>query len=212
VTDFMKIYDSAFSPNSRKVRAVVYELGVQAEFQPVNLFNGEARAPAFLALNPNALVPVMVDGDFVLWESNAIVGYLAHGTPLMPIERRERSEVDRWNAWHLAHISPAIWKVAFERLIKPMLGQMAPDASAIELGASEFTRHTRVLETSIVNREYVAGRLSVADFVLASMYSIAAMAGLDTTAFPRVHAWLDRVLARPSMKRALADAEAAMAR
>ena len=143
----MKIYDSAFSPNSRKVRAVVYELGLEAEFMPVNLFNGEARGPAFLALNPNALVPVLVDGDFVFWESNAIVGYLAHGTPLMPSQRRERAEVDRWNAWHLAHIAPAIWKVAFERCIRPMIDQGPLDTSMIELGTADYTRLTGVLET-----------------------------------------------------------------
>jgi glutathione S-transferase len=80
----MKIHDFPFSPNCRKVRAVVYELGLEVEFLPVSLFRGASRTPEFLAINPNGRVPVLVDGDFVLWESNAIVSYLAHGTPLLP--------------------------------------------------------------------------------------------------------------------------------
>jgi glutathione S-transferase len=96
----MKIYDFALSPNCRKVRAIVYELGLTPEFVPVRLFKNEQRRPEFVGLNPNAKVPILVDGDFVLWESNAICAYLANGTNLLPTGRRERAEVDRWNSWH----------------------------------------------------------------------------------------------------------------
>ena len=68
----MKLYDFAFSPNSRKVRAVAYELGIPLDHHPVDLLKGAQHSPAFLALNPNGRVPVLVDGDFVLWESIAI--------------------------------------------------------------------------------------------------------------------------------------------
>ena len=202
----MKIYDSPFSPNCRKVRAVVHELGLDVDLIPVNLFKGENRAPGFVAVNPNACVPVLVDGDFVLWESNAIVAYLAHGSPLLPTELRARAEVDRWNAWHLAHIGPAIWKVAFERYLKPRLGQGEPDPLAVELGSADYRRYTSVLETSLGDREFVAGKLSIADFVLAPMYALASTVGLETARFPKVDAWLGRLLGRPSLKRALADA------
>jgi glutathione S-transferase len=208
----MKIYDFPLSPNCRKVRAIVYELGLKPEFLPVNLFRGEQREASLVALNPNARVPVLVDGDFVLWESNAIAGYLAAGSPLLPAAARERADVERWTDWQLSHLGPAIGKVAFQRFVKPLTGQGQPDAKIVEEGSADYAKFTAVLEASLGNKEYVAGRLSIADFILASMFSIAATAGLETAPFPRVNAWLGRILARDSMKRALADAQAAMPR
>jgi glutathione S-transferase len=208
----MKIYDFPFSPNCRKVRAIVYELGLAPEFVPVDLFKGEQRKPDLLALNENGKVPVLVDGDFVLWESNAIARYLANGSTLLPTNTRERADVERWSDWQLAHLGPAIGKVAFQRLVKPMTGQGQPDPKIIEEGIAEYTRFAGVLDGSLGQKEYVAGRLSIADFILASMFSIAATAGLEAAPFPKVNAWLGRVLARESMRRALADAQAAVRR
>jgi glutathione S-transferase len=208
----MKIYDFPLSPNCRKVRAVVYELGLTPEFVPVNLFKGEQRNPEIVALNPNAKAPILVDGDFVLWESNAIAGYLASGSFLLPTAARDRAEVERWCDWQLAHLGPAIGKVAFQRLVKPMTGQGQPDAKVVEEGTAEYARFAGVLDASLGNRECVAGRLSIADFILASVFSIAATVGLEAAPFPKVNAWLGRILARDSMRRALADAQAAMPR
>lgn len=208
----MRIYDFPLSPNCRKVRAVVYELGLEPEFVPVRLFKNEQRQPDVVALNPNAKVPILVDGDFVLWESNAICAYLAHGTDLLPTGRRERAEVDRWNSWQLAHLGPAVGKVAFQRLVKPMTGQGQPDARIVEEGLAEYARFANVLDAALGGREHVAGPLSIADFVLASIFSIGATVGLETAPYPKLNAWLARVLGRPSMKRTLADAQASMPR
>jgi glutathione S-transferase len=208
----MKIYDFPLSPNCRKVRAIVYELGLTPEFVPVNLFKGEQRKPDILALNPNGRAPIMVDGDFVLWESNAIAAYLATGSHLLPVGARERADVERWADWQLAHIGPAIGKVAYQRLVKPMLGQGQPDAKIVEEGMSDYAKFADVLEGSLGTKEYLAGRLSIADFILASVFSIGATVGLETAPYPRVNAWLGRVLGRDSMRRALADAQAAMPR
>jgi glutathione S-transferase len=211
----MKLYNFAFSPNSRKVRAVIYELGLDVELVTVDLIRGGNRAPEFLAINPNGKAPVLEDGDFVLWESNAIIAYLATKNrakvDLCPAEPRERAEVDRWLDWQLAHLGPAIGKVGFERIVKKLQNLGEPDAKAIEVGVREFATFTTVLETSLGTREYVAERLSVADFALASHYVIADACGLDMQPYPRVRAWLGRVLARESMRRANEDAKAALA-
>ncbi len=208
----MKIYDFPLSPNCRKVRAIVYELGLHPEFVPVRLFKNEQRQPDIVALNPNAKVPILVDGDFVLWESNAICAYLAHGTALLPTGPRERAEVDRWNSWQLAHIGPAIGKVAYQRLARPMMGQGQPDARIIDEGMAEYARFAAVLEGCLGSREYVAGPLTIADFILASIFSIGATVGLETAPYPKLNVWLGRVLGRESMRRALADAQASMPR
>jgi glutathione S-transferase len=206
----MRVYDFPASPNCRKVRAVAYELGAEIEFVPVNIFKGEAKTPAALARNPNARVPVLEDGDFVLWESNAIISYLAAGTALVPSGRRERAEVDRWLHWQLAHIGPAISKVAFERIVKPLRGGGPVDQTAIDAGATDFHQFAAVLEGSLGRKEYVAGKLSVADFALASVFSVAEPAGLDLRPHPQTSAWLARIFARESMKLALADAHRSM--
>jgi len=83
-----------------------------------------------------------------------------------------------------------------------------PDERAIEAGAVDFTKLTALLNEALDGRQYVAGPLSLADFALASHYSVASTCGLDLTPHPRVSAWLGRVLGRESMRRALADAQA----
>jgi glutathione S-transferase len=207
--ELMKIYDFPLSPRCRKVRAIVYELGLTPEFVPVNLFKGEQKRPEIVRLNPNARVPILVDGDFVLWESNAIVNYLASGSALLPESPRERADVARWCDWQQAHLGPAIAKVAFQRLVKPMTGQGDPDPAIVESGTLEYAESARVLDACLGSKEYVAGLLSVADFILAAIHSVAAPAGLDVSPYPRVGAWLERMLGRPSFKLALADAQGA---
>jgi glutathione S-transferase len=208
----MKLYDFAFSPNCRKVRALAYELGIELEQVTVDLPNGAQREPAFLAINPNGRVPVLVDGDLVLWESTAILRYLAGkaGSALVPATPRAQAEVDRWLSWQLAHLGPAMSKVAFERIVKKVTRQGVPDEAAIAAGTAEFARLTAILDNALAEREYLAGELSIADFALASHYSLASTAGLAVAPHARVNAWLSRVLARGSMRRALADAHAAM--
>jgi glutathione S-transferase len=208
----MKLYDFAFSPNSRKVRAVAYELGVTLDHVPIDLLKGDQRAPGYLAKNPNGRVPLLEDGDFRLWESNAIITYLASqygkSASLVPTDPRGRAEVDRWLHWQLAHLGPATSKVAFERIVKKLTGQGEPDAKAIEAGTIDFDKCTAVLDASLEGKEYVAGKLSVADFALAAHYSLAPACGLDVSKHRRADAWLSRMLARDSVKRALADAQA----
>lgn len=206
----MKLYDFAFSPNCRKVRAVAYELGIPLESIHVDLVRGESRTPRFLALNPNGRVPVLEDEGFVLSESTAIMRYLSaqQGGALMPATPQGRADVDRWIAWQLQHLAPAMSKVAFERIVKKLTGQGTPDQAAIEAGSAEFEKLSAVMDAALESREYLAGTLSLADFALAAHYSLAAMCGLDLAPHARVQAWLARMLARDSMKRVLADAQA----
>jgi glutathione S-transferase len=208
----MKLYDFAFSPNSRKVRAVGYELGASFDHTHVDLPRGASRDASFLAINPNGRVPVLVDGDFVLWESTAILRYLSkkHGDALVPSDPRDAADMDRWLSWQLAHLGPAMSKVAFERIVKKLTGQGAPDEAAIAAGTAEFAKLTAILDDGLDGREYLARSLSLADFALASHFSVASTCGLDVTPFPRANAWLSRILSRASMKRALADAQATM--
>jgi glutathione S-transferase len=208
----MKLYDFAFSPNSMKVRAVGYELGLTFEHVPVDLVKGASRTPAFLEINPNGRVPVLVDGDFVLWESVAILKYLSNKRDgaLVPKDPRGQAEMDRWLAWQLAHLQPAMRKVAFERIVKKLTGQGPPNDAVIAEGTAEFGTLTEILDRALGDKDYLAGSLSLADFALAAHYRTAELAGLDVAPFKRARVWLGRMLARESMRRALADAHETM--
>lgn len=207
----MKLYQLPFSPSCQKVVAVAHEVGVPLELVRVELFKGEGRTPAMLAKNPNGKVPILEDGDFVLWESTAMLAYVAAKagrTDLAPTTPRERAEVDRWTAWEGAHFGPAIRKVAFERVVKKLAGLGAPDEAAVKAGIEEFATRASVLEQSLGTKEYVCGRLTIADFALAPYAALAASCGLDLEPHPKAKAWFERMAARDSMKKTLAAAAA----
>jgi glutathione S-transferase len=206
----VKLYDFPFSPNCRKVRAVAYELGIPLAYEHVDLLTGGSRTPAFLARNPNGRVPTLEDGDLILWESTAIIRYLAAGSPLLPTARRAAADVDRWIAWQLAHLSPAMSKVAFENIVKRLTRRGPPDPARVAEGTAEFERLTEILDAALADREFVAGPLTLADFALGAHYSLASAAGLALGGHRRVESWLERISARDSMKRALADAQASL--
>ncbi len=203
----MKLYEFPFSSNCRKVRAVAEELGISLEYVRVDLPSGRSRTPAFLSRNPNGRVPVLEDGDFVLWESTAIIRFLASGSRLLPAEPRAVAEVDRWISWQLAHLSPVLSRVGFEKIVKRLTGRGDPDPAVVAAGSAEFESLTAILDASLAGREYVAGPLTLADFALAAHYSLAPACGLDVSRHGRVASWLERMFARPSMRRALAEAE-----
>lgn len=208
----MKLYQVPFSPNSQKVVALAHEVGVVLEMRTVNVFQGEARSEEMLAKNPNGKLPILEDGDFVLWESNAILGYLAtqaNRADLAPTKPRERAEVDRWLAWHNAHFGPAISKVALERVVKKLGGLGAPDEVMVRRGTEEFATFARVLDQCLAGKEYLCGSLTIADFALAPHAAAVESCGLDFTPYPRALAWRDRMVARPSLSYSLAEARAA---
>lgn len=208
----MKLYQFSLSPNCQKVVALAHEVGVALETANVNLFAGETQKPELLAKNPNGKVPILEDEDFVLWESNAMLAYIAAKVgraDLAPTTLRERADVDRWLAWHNAHFGPAIGKVAFQRVVKKIGGLGAPDEAIVKQGTEEFVRAAAALDKSLGNKEYLCGRLTIADFALATYAALTDDCGLDIQPFPRVKAWRDRMSARDSLKKTFASVRAA---
>lgn len=208
----MKLYEFALSPNCQKVAALAREVGIPLEVVTVDLFKGEAKTPAMLAKNPNGKLPILEDGDYVLWESNAMLAYIAakaDRTDLAPTTPRERAEVDRWTSWQTAHFSPAVRKVAFERVVKKLAGLGAPDESAVRAGIEEFAVVANVLEQSLGTKEFLCGRLTIADFALVPSAALTSTCGLDLDPYPKAKAWLGRMTQRDSVRRTLAAARGA---
>jgi glutathione S-transferase len=206
----MQIYDFASSPNSRKVRALVYELDLHPTFVSLNVFKGEhKKSQELLAKNPNSKLPVLEDGDFSLWESNAILNYLAAQRPergLSPIEPKRRADVERWLFWQTAHLAPPVTRVGTERFVKKLTKRGEPDQAIVDAGAAEFATACKVLDVALAGREYVAGELSVADFALWGYYALARLSDLDVAPYPQLSAWLTRIESRNSVKAAIVDA------
>lgn len=160
----MKLCNSNFSPNALRVRAVAAELGMPLEVIEVDLRKGENKTASYLATNPNAKVPVLVDGDFALWESRAINGYLASLRPghgLYPDEAKKRAIIDQWSYWQAIHLGPAMQRVAFERVMKSKFGMGEPDEGAIAAQLKDIDQFLPVLDANLADKEWVAGKLSI---------------------------------------------------
>lgn len=209
----MKLYNADLSPNCLRVRAVAAELGIELDVVEVDIFRGGGSAAEFVAMNPNGKVPLLSDGDFALWESRAIMNYLATQRPeldLYPSDAKRRAVVDQWSYWQAIHLGPAMQKVAFEKVLKPRFKMGDPDESVIAAQMKDVEKLLKVLDGALANKDWVAGALSVADFALAStfMYREAAEISLDDLA--SVEAWIERVESRQSWKKAVAPLLAGM--
>jgi glutathione S-transferase len=203
----MKLYNTDLSPNALRVRAVAAELGIALELVEVDLRDAAAKVAALAPVNPNTKVPVLVDGDFVLWESRAINGYLASMKPekrLYPTEPKARAVVDQWSWWHGIHLGPAMNRVNFERFLKPRFGMGEPDEAAIAGEVREVERLLPILDTRLRGREWVGDGLSLADFAIATTFHYRDVAGISLAATPAVAGWIARLEARPSWQAAAA--------
>ena len=112
-------------------------------------------------------------------------------------------------SWGTAHFAAAVRKVAFERIVKKLAGLGAPDQAVVDAGIAEFATVAAVLEASLGDQEYVCGRLTIADFDLLPYAALTTSCGLDLGPYPRTKAWLDRMLARDSVKKTMAAAREA---
>jgi glutathione S-transferase len=198
----MKLYGFPPSPNTWKVRAVAAHLGLPLELELVDLTKGQQRTPQFLTLNPTGRTPVLVDGDFILWESNAILQYLADQktNSLWPNDARKRADIGRWLSWQLAHWGPeGCTPVIFQRVVKAALNLGPPDDAVVAKGLDAFQRDARLLDTHLAKQKYLVGDdLTLADFSVASPLFLAARAELPLAPFGHLRDWFARVSALPA--------------
>ena len=193
----MKLYMNAMSPNVRRVRLTAAVLAMDLEEKKLDFTKGEHKNPEYLALNPNGAVPTLVDGDFVLTESRAIMQYLASKKPesgLLPRDEKARADVLRWQFWDASHFSPQLGTLAFEKVLKPMMGMGEPDQRKIDDALTNFRRFGGVLNKRLEGKKYVMGdALTIADLTLASSLMYARQADAPLGEFPNIQAWFSRI-------------------
>jgi glutathione S-transferase len=198
----MKLYGFPASPNTWKVRAVAAHLGIPLELELVDLT--KPRTPDYLRINPTGRTPTLVDGDFVLPESTAIMQYLGEQKPnsLWPNDARTRADITRWLSWQLAHwSSDACLPLIFQRLVKGLLNLGPPDEAIVARATDAFHREARMLDAHLAKRSHLVGHgLTLADFAVAAPLFYADKSGLPVDGYASVRDWFGRVSALPAWR------------
>ena len=193
----MRLYQHPMSANARAAIMTVYQLDAPVDFVFVDLQKQEQTLPAFLKKNPNHRVPVLEDGDFYLWESRAIMQYLADLTPgqtIYPTELRARADVNRWLFWSGQHFAPAISIFFWENLIKGMIGRGAPDPVELKRGEALFSEFAAVLDAHLADRQWISGpSLTLADLSIAAVYGCAVPGKAPTARYANLQNWFTRM-------------------
>ncbi|HEX4337338.1 MAG TPA: glutathione S-transferase family protein [Polyangiaceae bacterium] len=201
----MKLYMNPLSPNVRRVRVTAAALELPLEEVRLDFTKGEHKSPEYLALNANGAVPTLVDGDFVLTESRAIMQYLASTKPasgLLPRDEKPRAETTRWQFWDASHFSPALGSFTFEKIIKAMFGMGAPDQGKIDEALTGFRRFGAVLNTRLQGKEYMVGNaLTIADLTIACSLMYAKQTEAPLGEFPNLESWFSRMTAMDAWKK-----------
>lgn len=203
----MKLYSLPPSPNSFKVVALANHLGLELEVVAVDLMSGAHQQPDYLSKNPNGTLPTLEDGDFVLWESNAILLYLASKKPqsgLLPADSRLQAQVHQWLHWQSNHWNPALRPFVYENMIKPMFHGQPPDPVALESALPEFHKRASILEKHMSENDYLVGNeLTVADFSMAAGLVYAVPGGLPLEGYPKIREYAARVTGSEAFTRAI---------
>ena len=191
----MKLYYSdVLSP--RKACAVARYLKSPVEFVYLDLTKGDHKTPAYLALNPNAKVPTLVDGERVIWEADAINCHLSEcaGAQLWPRDTAGQIDVVRWLSWNDQHFTRAGGALYFENIIKKRFRIGAPDAAVVGKELADFRRFAAVLDAHLNGRDWLVGnQMTVADFAVAVFLPYAAEAHVALDDFPQVGRWHDQL-------------------
>jgi len=194
VTD-LRLYDYTASANCYKVRLLFAQLGRGYERVPIDIFDGDTLTDEFAQLNPLRSTPVLqLDDGRTLIESNAILWYLAAGTPLLPEDAYEQAEVCRWLIYEQTDVMPMIGGLRF-RLVT---GRFEPDGEEAERRRAGGHEVLQLLNEHLATREFLVGdRHSIADIAVYAYSHTAEEATVDTTAYPDFRRWLARVESTP---------------
>jgi glutathione S-transferase len=200
----MKLYYNEFSSNSRRALATAFHLGLDLEKETVDW--NELRNPDYLRINPNAKVPVLVDGDFVLWESNAIMQYFCEksgDTKLWPKDLKTRMDVVRWQFWSNAHFAASVAMIVGERVVRPMRAPGTPMNEGFLLqGVESFHRFAQVLDSWLQDREWLVGKsITLADYAVGAPLMYTQVAGLPVDPYPQMMRWYQRIEEQDAWKK-----------
>lgn len=201
----LKIWGRKNSLNVHKVLWTCAELGVKYERIDAGKQYGVNDTPEYLAMNPNGLVPTIDDGGFILWESHAIVRYLARkygdGT-LWPSDLRACADADRWMEWYSTTLGPHLW-VVFRNLLRTPPGQR--DMAAVEGARKALIASFDIANNHLQSRSYMTGAaFTMADILVGVGVYRWFVLPIERPSYPNLHAYYERLKHRSGYKEIVA--------
>jgi glutathione S-transferase len=195
-----RVYGMSASGNCHKVRMVLEALELPYEWTEIDLVRGQTRTPEFLAMNPNGQVPVLeIEPGVHLPQSNAILCYLADGTPLVPDDRLQRARAMEWMFFEQYSHEPYIAVARYLRRFHP---DPASQRALVQTKMDGGYHALAVMENHLAREPFfAAGRYTIADIALYGYTHVAGEGGFDLARFPAVTAWLARIEAQPGYVR-----------
>jgi glutathione S-transferase len=198
----MKVYFHPVSPFARKVLITAQLLGLELEKEFVDLFAGKGQDATYLKLNPHGKVPTLVDGDFELWESNAIIQYLAAlqaETSLYPNDTRVRADISRWLFWESSSWSQACMAYVYENMLKPIRGKGEADPEELRKADEKFHRFAAVLNSHLAQRAWLVGDgITLADISVAVSLMHAGPGKYPLEGYGHITRWFAQIEALPA--------------
>lgn len=192
----MILYDYLDSGNGYKARLLLAQLALSYRWVELDIMRGETRTATFLAKNPNGRIPTLeLDGGVFVTESDAILWYLAEGTPYLPEGKLERAQVLQWMFFEQYSHEPY---VATPRFILKHLPEDSPRRGELPARMEQGLAALAVMDAHLERHPFFVGeRYSIADIALYAYTHVAHEAHLDLAPFPNVRDWIDRVAAQP---------------
>lgn len=191
--DVMKLYYDPITVNCRKVAAGFGLMNISFERVAVDYLGGGHKAPEYLEINPNGTLPALVDGDFRLWESNAILQYAAEKVGAFtyyPREHKLRADIHRWQLWESAHWFPSCYVYLVENVAKAMMN-VEPDRAALDREAPNWHRLANVLERRLADRAWICGAgVTLADIAVAAPMHLHRFQKLPLGGYPNIARWM----------------------
>ncbi|HBR15915.1 MAG TPA: hypothetical protein DD723_10345 [Candidatus Omnitrophica bacterium] len=191
----LKIYGADLSSPSNKVRFTANALRAEYEYIKVSLMKGENRAEWFLKLHPAGKIPVIVDDDFILFESNAIIKYLAGKgkSTLYPEEIKKRALIDQWMDFIALHVNSAVSSVVYNRVFAPWI-KTAVDENAVKTGVGFLGKFLPVVENQLAKNVHVTGEcFTLADIALLAALDPVEVAEIDIKIYSNMTKWRDKL-------------------
>lgn len=189
----MEVFADPITVNCRKVLAGLYLLGADFTLNKVDYFAGEQKGDAYRALNPNAALPAFRDGDLVLWESNAVLQYVADKLgrdKLYPTDLARRADVNRWLLWEASSWFPSCYVYLVENCVKPLLGG-APDPAVLAGEADNFHKLAGILDERLSQGPWLCGEtVTIADIAVAAPMHLHGWSQLPLDAHPNLVRWM----------------------
>jgi glutathione S-transferase len=189
----MRLYHDPITVNCRKVLAGFSLMNVSFEKSHVDYFAGGHKTPEFLDINPNGMLPALVDGDFKLWESNAILQYAADKNEAFayyPRDLKVRADIHRWCLWEAAHWAPSCYVYLVENVAKPMMNA-EPDRAAIDKEAPNWHKLANILDERLANQRWVCGdTVALADIAVAAPIHLHPYQKVPLNDHPNLQRWM----------------------